>query len=61
MVPRRGQVLGYAAQDDPALKHLVLKVGCIVASVDHRLAPEAPAPPACSADARAAFPLNAPA
>ncbi|MER7498564.1 hypothetical protein [Nonomuraea pusilla] len=38
-----------------------MKVGCIVASVDHRLAPEAPAPPACSADARAAFPLNAPA
>lgn len=41
-----GQVLGYAAQDDPTLKHLVLEVGCIVASVDYRLAPEAPAPAA---------------
>jgi acetyl esterase/lipase len=41
-----GQVLGYAAQDDPILKHLVLEVGCIVASVEYRLAPEAPAPAA---------------
>ncbi|MFD5218936.1 alpha/beta hydrolase [Streptomyces tendae] len=41
-----GQVLGYAAQDDPTLKRLVLEVGCIVASVDYRLAPEAPAPSA---------------
>lgn len=41
-----GQVLGYAAQDDPTLKRLVLEVGCIAASVDYRLAPEAPAPAA---------------
>ena len=41
-----GQVLGYAAQDDPILKHLVLEVGAIAASVDYRLAPEAPAPAA---------------
>lgn len=41
-----GQVLGYAAQDDPTLKQLVLEVGCIAASVDYRLAPEAPAPAA---------------
>lgn len=41
-----GQVLGYAAQDDPNLKRLCLEVGCIAASVDYRLAPEAPAPAA---------------
>ncbi|MGW4807141.1 alpha/beta hydrolase fold domain-containing protein [Kitasatospora sp. NPDC004272] len=41
-----GQVLGYAAQDDPTLKHLALEVGCLVASVEYRLAPEAPAPAA---------------
>lgn len=41
-----GQVLGYAAQDDPTLKRLCLEVGCIAASVDYRLAPETPAPAA---------------
>lgn len=41
-----GQVLGYAAQDDPTLKRLCLEVGCVAASVDYRLAPEAPAPAA---------------
>lgn len=41
-----GQVLGYAAQDDPTLKRLCLEVGCAAASVDYRLAPEAPAPAA---------------
>ena len=32
-----GQVLGYAAQDDAALKRLCTQVGCIVAAVDYRL------------------------
>ncbi|GAA0343753.1 alpha/beta hydrolase [Actinoallomurus spadix] len=41
-----GQVLGYAAQDDPTLKRLCLRIGCAAASVDYRLAPEAPAPAA---------------
>jgi acetyl esterase/lipase len=39
-----GQILGYAAQEDAYLKQLSRAVGCIVASVDYRLAPEAPSP-----------------
>ncbi|MGW3232383.1 alpha/beta hydrolase [Kitasatospora sp. NPDC001095] len=39
-----GQVLGFAAQDDPWLKRLCARVGCAVAAVDYRLAPETPAP-----------------
>lgn len=39
-----GQVLGYAEQDDPALKRLVARVGCAVAAVEYRLAPESPSP-----------------
>lgn len=39
-----GQVLGYAAQDDPWLKPLSEAVGCAIASVEYRLAPETPAP-----------------
>ncbi|MGW5263161.1 alpha/beta hydrolase [Microbispora sp. NPDC004025] len=39
-----GQVLGYAAQDDPWLKQLCSTLGCAVAAVDYRLAPEAPSP-----------------
>jgi acetyl esterase/lipase len=39
-----GQVLGFAAQDDPWLKQLCSELGCAVASVDYRLAPETPAP-----------------
>jgi poly(3-hydroxybutyrate) depolymerase len=38
-----GQVLGYAAQDDPTLKKLAAEVGRAVAAVNCRLAPEAPA------------------
>ncbi|MFF4925937.1 alpha/beta hydrolase [Kitasatospora sp. NPDC001261] len=39
-----GQVLGFAAQDDPWLKRLSTRLGCAVAAVDYRLAPETPAP-----------------
>ncbi|GAA2985793.1 alpha/beta hydrolase [Streptomyces lactacystinicus] len=39
-----GQVLGFAAQDDPWLKQLAARLGCAVAAVDYRLAPETPAP-----------------
>ncbi|MFD9592600.1 alpha/beta hydrolase [Kitasatospora sp. NPDC059973] len=39
-----GQVLGFAAQDDPWLKRLGASLGCAVAVVDYRLAPETPAP-----------------
>lgn len=39
-----GQVLGYAAQDDILNKRLSAAVGCAVAAVDYRLAPETPAP-----------------
>ncbi|MFD5084518.1 alpha/beta hydrolase [Kitasatospora sp. NPDC058201] len=39
-----GQVLGFAAQDDPWLTRLGASVGCAVAVVDYRLAPETPAP-----------------
>jgi acetyl esterase/lipase len=49
-----GQVLGYAAQDDAALKRLCTEVGCIVAAVDYRLAPEARSP-AASKDGFSAY------
>ncbi|MFI0242672.1 alpha/beta hydrolase [Streptomyces sp. NPDC016845] len=39
-----GQVIGYAAQDAAWLKPLSAALGCAVASVDYRLAPETPAP-----------------
>ncbi|MFE4972770.1 alpha/beta hydrolase [Kitasatospora sp. NPDC056651] len=39
-----GQVLGFAAQDDAWLKPLCSQLGCAVAVVDYRLAPETPAP-----------------
>ncbi|MFD5828637.1 alpha/beta hydrolase [Lentzea sp. NPDC060358] len=39
-----GQVLGYAAQDDFWLMPLCETLGCAVASVEYRLAPETPAP-----------------
>ncbi|WP_405008401.1 alpha/beta hydrolase [Kitasatospora purpeofusca] len=39
-----GQVLGFAAQDEPWLTRLAASLGCAVASVDYRLAPETPAP-----------------
>ncbi|MEV4099358.1 alpha/beta hydrolase fold domain-containing protein [Nonomuraea sp. NPDC049649] len=39
-----GQVLGFAAQDAPWLKRLCAALGCAVAAVDYRLAPETPAP-----------------
>ncbi|MFJ6616589.1 alpha/beta hydrolase [Kitasatospora sp. NPDC091335] len=39
-----GQVLGFAAQDDPWLKRLSSRLGCAVAAVDYRLAPETPSP-----------------
>ncbi|MFB7668877.1 alpha/beta hydrolase [Kitasatospora sp. NPDC056138] len=39
-----GQVLGFAAQDTPWLKPLSAALGCAIASVDYRLAPETPAP-----------------
>lgn len=39
-----GQVLGFAAQDAPWLKRLWAALGCAVAAVDYRLAPETPAP-----------------
>lgn len=39
-----GQVIGFAAQEDSYLKALSREVGCAVAAVDYRLAPEAPSP-----------------
>ncbi|MER8009603.1 alpha/beta hydrolase [Streptomyces sp. NPDC094149] len=39
-----GQVLGFAAQDAPWLKPLSAALGCAVAAVDYRLAPETSAP-----------------
>ncbi|WP_406110041.1 alpha/beta hydrolase [Kitasatospora purpeofusca] len=39
-----GQVLGFAAQDEPWLTELAARLGCAVAAVDYRLAPETPAP-----------------
>ncbi len=41
-----GQVLGFAAQEDAYLKRIAGEVGCMVVSVDYRLAPEARAPAA---------------
>lgn len=41
-----GQVMGGADQDDPYLKALSKQLGCVIAAVDYRLAPEAPAPAA---------------
>jgi acetyl esterase/lipase len=41
-----GQVMGFAAEDDPYLTQLCLQVGLVAAAVDYRLAPEAPAPAA---------------
>lgn len=41
-----GQVLGYAGQEDSYLEPIVAQVGCLVVSVDYRLAPEAPSPAA---------------
>ncbi|MFI9559074.1 alpha/beta hydrolase fold domain-containing protein [Nonomuraea endophytica] len=49
-----GQVLGFAAQDDPSLKRLIDEVSCAVVAVDYRLAPEAPAP-AAAEDGLAAY------
>lgn len=49
-----GQVLGYAAQDDPNLKRMIDEVGCAVVSVEYRLAPEHRAP-AGAEDALAAY------
>ena len=49
-----GQVLGYAAQDDAALKRICTQVGCIVAAIDYRLAPEARSP-AAAEDGYTAF------
>ncbi|MFD4637609.1 alpha/beta hydrolase fold domain-containing protein [Lentzea sp. NPDC058436] len=39
-----GQVLGFAAQDDSWLKPLCETIGCAIAAVDYRLAPETQAP-----------------
>jgi acetyl esterase/lipase len=41
-----GQILGAADEDDPHLKSLSSRLGCVVAAVDYRLAPEFPAPAA---------------
>jgi acetyl esterase/lipase len=41
-----GQVLGFAGQEDTYLKRVCRVVGCMVASVDYRLAPEARSPAA---------------
>ncbi|WP_133916101.1 alpha/beta hydrolase [Streptomyces sp. NBC_00582] len=49
-----GQVLGFAAQDAPWLKQLSAALGCAVAAVDYRLAPETPAPGAAE-DGYAAY------
>jgi acetyl esterase/lipase len=39
-----GYIIGSAAQDDGQVKEIVSQVGCVVVSVDYRLAPETPAP-----------------
>ncbi|MCP2335203.1 alpha/beta hydrolase [Actinomadura rupiterrae] len=39
-----GQVLGFAGQDASWLKPLCAALGCAIAGVDYRLAPETPAP-----------------
>ena len=49
-----GQVLGFAAQEDAYLKRVASEVGCMVISVDYRLAPEA-RPPAAAQDGLAAW------
>ncbi len=49
-----GQVVGFAAQEDSYLKAICKAVGCAVASVDYRLAPEFPSP-AAAEDGFAAF------
>jgi acetyl esterase/lipase len=41
-----GQVLGFAGQEDSYVKRICREVGCVVASVDYRLAPESPSPAA---------------
>jgi acetyl esterase/lipase len=49
-----GQILGFAAQEDAYLSRLSRSVGCIVVSVDYRLAPEAP-PSAAAEDGLIAY------
>lgn len=49
-----GQVVGGADQDDAYLAALSAQVGCVVAAVDYRLAPDSPAP-AAAEDGCAAF------
>ncbi len=39
-----GQVLGDAAQEDQSLKRMSVQVGCVIAAVDYRLAPETRSP-----------------
>jgi acetyl esterase/lipase len=39
-----GYVIGFAAQDDDLCKHYAEATGCVVASVEYRLAPEHPYP-----------------
>jgi acetyl esterase/lipase len=41
-----GQVMGGAGEDDAYISALAKQLGCVVAVVDYRLAPEAPAPAA---------------
>ena len=39
-----GMVIGYASMEDPASKATAAEMGCVVASVEYRLAPEHPHP-----------------
>ena len=39
-----GMVIGYASMEDPASKATAAQMGCVVASVEYRLAPEHPHP-----------------
>ncbi|MCE2526860.1 MAG: alpha/beta hydrolase [Actinomycetia bacterium] len=39
-----GMVIGYASMEDPAHKATAAEMGCVVASVEYRLAPEHPHP-----------------